>query len=112
MNKIQKIKLRDIDDFLSYISTEELKVVELLRRIIFDCIPNCEEKLSYNVPFYCRHSRICFIWPASIPWGAVKKKFVFSQTLGRRFSPKNILKSHYFAESFGGVANIKFKKSA
>lgn len=86
MNKIQKVKFRDIDDFLSYLSAEELKVVELLRHIIFDCIPNCEEKLSYNVPFYYKHSRICFIWPASIPWGAVDKGVAIGFCKGNQLS--------------------------
>jgi hypothetical protein len=34
-------------------------------------MPDSKEKLAYNVPFYYRHSKICYIWPASIPWGKV-----------------------------------------
>lgn len=34
-----------------------------------ESIPQCREKLSYNVPYYYRHSRICFIWPGAVPWG-------------------------------------------
>lgn len=50
----------------------EKVVVEALRGIVFDCIPNVREKLSYNVPFYSRHRRICLIWPSSVPWGKVR----------------------------------------
>lgn len=72
MNKIQKISFRTIQDFLASIPENELEIVEILRKIIFDCIPECKEKLSYNVPYYCRNARICFIWPASVPWGNIK----------------------------------------
>jgi hypothetical protein len=69
----QKIKFKDIEEFLASLPADELKIVELLRSIIFDCIPGCREKLSYNVPFYYGHSRLCFIWPASVPWGGIKE---------------------------------------
>lgn len=45
--------------------------MEALRGIIFECIPDFEERLVYNVPFYYRHSRICYLWPASVPWGGI-----------------------------------------
>lgn len=73
MNKAQPIKFNSIDDFLKFLPEEELKIVSLLRRIVFDCIPNVKEKLSYNVPYYYKYSRICFIWPASVPWGNLSK---------------------------------------
>ncbi len=72
MNKIQKLNFDTVDDFLDHLPDHERKIVDCLRRIIFDCIPGCTEKLAYNVPFYYRHARICFIWPSSIPWGRVK----------------------------------------
>ena len=73
MSNPQKIKFRNIDDFLSYLPEEELVIVEYLREIVLDCIPDGREKLSYNVPFYYKNARICFIWPASVPWGKVEK---------------------------------------
>ncbi|OGU27501.1 MAG: hypothetical protein A2057_05245 [Ignavibacteria bacterium GWA2_35_9] len=76
MNKFQKLQFKSIDDFLEYLPEDELKIVNRLRQLILDCIPDCVEKLSYNVPYYYRHSRICFIWPASVPWGNVKMKGV------------------------------------
>ena len=72
MNKIQPVKFQSIEDFLSYLPDHERKIVDLLRQIILQCIPNCQEKLAYNVPYYYRFSRICFIWPSSVPWGSVK----------------------------------------
>lgn len=76
MNQFQNVKFGDIDEFLDFLPEDELEIVEFLRAVVFDCISNCREKLSYNVPYYYRHSRICFIWPASVPWGNVKQKGV------------------------------------
>ncbi|MBR9997888.1 MAG: DUF1801 domain-containing protein [Cyclobacteriaceae bacterium] len=65
------MKFESVEDFLGYLPDYERKIVDQLRIILLECIPDCIEKLSYNVPFYYRHSRICFIWPSSIPWGNV-----------------------------------------
>ncbi|MDN5200556.1 DUF1801 domain-containing protein [Fulvivirgaceae bacterium BMA10] len=74
--KMQQINFNTIDDFLDFLPEEELKIVEFLRQIILDCMPDCIEKLSYNVPYYRRHSNVCFIWPASIKWGNSENKGV------------------------------------
>jgi hypothetical protein len=50
-------------------------MVEHLRALIYQAIPDISEKLAYNVPFFKRQSNICFIWPPSIPWG--KKTYPF-----------------------------------
>lgn len=71
MSNPQKIKFRSVDEFLDNLSDNELVIVEYLRELILDCIPECTEKLAYNVPFYYKNSRICYIWPASVPWGGV-----------------------------------------
>ncbi|MET0758915.1 MAG: DUF1801 domain-containing protein [Flavobacterium sp.] len=73
MGNTQGLEFKTTDEFLDYLPEEELEIVLFLRKIILDCIPDCKEKLAYNVPFYYRHSRICYIWPASIPWGKVEK---------------------------------------
>lgn len=56
---------------MDFLPQNELNIVEHLRDLIFGELPDCKEKLAYNVPFYYQHSRICFIWPASVPWGGV-----------------------------------------
>lgn len=70
--KMQNVSFRTIDDFLVFLPEGERKIVDNLRRIIFDCMPNVSERLSYNVPFYKRNKNICFIWPSSILWGKSK----------------------------------------
>ncbi len=69
----QPINFKSIEDFLAYLPKNELKVVQFLRELVQECIPHCTEKLSYNVPYYSVHKRICFVWPSSVPWGKVKK---------------------------------------
>ena len=69
---MQNVTFKTLDEFLDFITDEELKIVKFLRQIILNCIPDCIEKLSYNVPFYKRNTNICFIWPASVTWGNVK----------------------------------------
>jgi hypothetical protein len=46
--------------------------VAQLREIVMNCVPDAKEKLAYNVPYYYRPSRICFIWPGSVRWGGIK----------------------------------------
>lgn len=66
---MQNVTFEDLDEFFDFLPQQELKIVNFLRSIILECIPNCTEKLSYNVPYFKRHSTICFIWPASVFWG-------------------------------------------
>lgn len=79
MNPFQNVSFSSVGDFLSTLPDDELKLVEQLRKLVFSCIPDVKEKLAYNVPFFYRHSRICFIWPGSVPWGKTPEKGV---TLG------------------------------
>jgi uncharacterized protein YdhG (YjbR/CyaY superfamily) len=67
--KMQNVSFKNVDEFLEYLPDSELKIVQLLRSLVFDCIPMATEHLSYNVPYYKVNKNICFIWPASILWG-------------------------------------------
>jgi hypothetical protein len=71
-SKMQNGRFATVDEFLEFLPEEEWKVVDVLRRLVFTCMPDVTEKLSFNVPFYKRNKTVCFIWPASILWG--KKK--------------------------------------
>ncbi len=62
-------KFRTVADCLASLPDAELEVLEYLRALILECAPACEERLSYNVPYYRQHSNFCFLWPASITWG-------------------------------------------
>ena len=69
MSKMQNVSFRTVEEVLDYIPDDQLEIVERLRELVFECIPEVHEKLAYNVPFYSRFKRICFIWPGAIPWG-------------------------------------------
>jgi hypothetical protein len=84
---MQNVSFKDVDEFLEFLPADERKVVDVLRNIIFNCIPGVTEKLSYNVPFYKKHMNICFIWPASVLWG--KKKTYSGVRMG--FTYGNLL---------------------
>jgi len=71
---MQNVSFKNLDDLFAFLPKDELKLLLHLRTIIFDCIPDCKEKLSYNVPYYKKNSNICFLWPASITWGNIKQK--------------------------------------
>lgn len=66
---MQNVSFQTVDEFLDFLPEGELKIVTVLRALVFDCLPNCNEKLSFNVPFYFLHKNVCFIWPASVTWG-------------------------------------------
>lgn len=68
--KMQPYKFRSYNEFLYSLEENEQKIVEILREIILENIPNCIEKISYNVPFYSKNKTICFIWPGSVLWGS------------------------------------------
>lgn len=76
MGKYQNVSFQSIEEFLDYLPENERVVVNFLRELILDCLPNCKEKLSYNVPFYSINKRICYIWPGSVLWGKKEKKGV------------------------------------
>ena len=69
---MQNVSFRDVDELLEFLPADELKITELLRKIIFACLPHVTEKLAYNVAFYKHHKNFCFIWPASVLWGKTK----------------------------------------
>lgn len=73
------IKFGSVEEFLDFLPDDQRGICEALREIVLETVPDLKEKLSYNVPFYTRHSRMAFIWPAAIPWGGTKMEGV---TLG------------------------------
>lgn len=71
MGNPQQIKFWNLTDFIDSLPEEELKIVNFLREIVLHAMPECAEKLAYNVPFYYLNYRVCYIWPASVPWGGL-----------------------------------------
>ncbi|MBI5915375.1 MAG: DUF1801 domain-containing protein [Bacteroidetes bacterium] len=68
--KMQNVSFRSVGELLRFLPENQLLVVEKLRELVFECIPEVEERLSFNVPFYRRFRAICFIWPGAVSWGS------------------------------------------
>jgi hypothetical protein len=57
---------------LEFLPAEERALTERLRELITFEVPELNERLSFNVPFYKGRRDVCFIWPASVLWGRTK----------------------------------------
>ncbi len=108
MNKIQKVNFKTINDFLDYLPEPELKLVNILRQIILKAIPECTEKLAYNVPFYYKFSRICYIWPASVPWGGITEGVALGFCQGNQL----VNPDHYLSGEENKVVRSKTFRAA
>ncbi|TSA49180.1 MAG: DUF1801 domain-containing protein [Sphingobacteriales bacterium] len=110
----QSIKFSSLEECFESIPEHELKIVEVLRKIIFNCISDVEEKLSYNAPFYKRKGNICFIWPGSIPWGKPKEGVQLGFSKGYLLSDDGYLekgnRKQVFWKTFYSVKEIDIDK--
>jgi hypothetical protein len=91
MHPFQNVSFSTIEEMLEVLPPEEKKLVEQLRAVVFACIPDATERLSYNVPFYYRHTRICFIWPGSVPWGGIREGVMLGFCKGSRLTDAGYL---------------------
>lgn len=114
MNQFQPISFDTVAEMLAYIPLEEQKIVEQLRLIVLDCIPGVKEKLAYNVPFYYRQSRICYIWPGSVPWGKVKEGVSFGLCRGDLLTNASYLEAgerkQVYTKTFTSIRDIDREK--
>lgn len=65
-----KPKFRDLSDLLNYLPENERRLTVYLRDMVLECLPNCTEKISYNVPYFYLNKSVCFIWPGAVLWGS------------------------------------------
>lgn len=115
MNKFQPFHFRNVNDFLDALPENELKLVEALRSLVFECLPDAKEKLSYNVPYYYRFSRICFIWPGSVPWGkTIKEGVEFGFCKGHLLSDASYLdkgqRKEVFLKTFYNLKDVDWDR--
>lgn len=69
--KMQNVSFDSIEELLDFLPEDERVLTEFLRKLVFECVPDVEEKLSFNVPYYQRNAGLLFIWPGSVSWGKV-----------------------------------------
>lgn len=80
--RMQNVSFRNVGKLLDFLPEDELSIVERLREIVYETIPDVTERLSYQVPYYRRLADICFIWPGSVSWGSKTQngvRFGFTQ---------------------------------
>ncbi len=66
---MQNVSFQSVGELLGFLPEDQLIIVERLRELVFECIPDVKEKLSFNVPFFRKNKSICFIWPGAVSWG-------------------------------------------
>jgi hypothetical protein len=57
--------MQDVEGFIAALTGDEKRIVARLRALILESGPRLQEKLSYGVPYFFHHRRICFLWPIS-----------------------------------------------
>jgi hypothetical protein len=62
-----------IEEYISKLPGEEKKIAARLHKVICGMLPGAVEKFTFGVPHYFGNSRICFLWPASVSGGKIKK---------------------------------------
>src|SRR6187549_1741561 len=76
--------MQDVETVIAELPSDERAIAKRLRALILDIDPRIREKLSYGVPYFFHHRRICFVWPTScLPCGEYSlKKTGTKVTLG------------------------------
>jgi hypothetical protein len=66
--------MNEVTDLIADLPDDERIISERLRALILEAEPRLQERLSYGVPYFFHHRRVCFIWPASLIPAAYKPK--------------------------------------
>ena len=59
------ILMQDVETYLETLTGLERTIMKRLRTLIFQAEPRIIEKLSYGVPYFSRHRRLFYLWPAT-----------------------------------------------
>lgn len=79
-------KYKDFDSFYAALLPEERSICLRLRHLVLDNFPELREKFGYGVPYYHRHRRVCFFYPASFPYSGHETGVAFGFTRGNLLS--------------------------
>jgi uncharacterized protein YdhG (YjbR/CyaY superfamily) len=74
--------MQEIEDIIAGLPKDERIILNRLRAIILDTDPHLQETISYGVPYYSHHRRVCFLWPASLIPCGYRKPVEEKVTLG------------------------------
>jgi len=111
MCAFQPKKYSDVIDLIADLPATEKDITSMLLDIIGENLIFKHEKLAYNVPYFYGNTRICFVWPASIPWGNTKPNSVqLGFCNGALFAPE--LKGKLLFEDRKTVGVLRFSDSS
>jgi Domain of unknown function (DU1801) len=79
-------KHQDFDSFLEALLLPEQAICVRLRELLLGNFPELKEKFAYGAPFYHRNSRICFLYPASLPYSGIASGVSFGFNRGHLLS--------------------------
>lgn len=74
--------MTELDCLFDSLPKSERIIALRLRALLLNAGPQVTEKKAFGAPFYYAIHRFAFIWPASIPWGNVKKGVALGFTKG------------------------------
>jgi hypothetical protein len=89
------MRIRNLVELFTILPGEERIIVDVLRQIILESLPpNCNEKISYNVPFFYGNKGICIIWPSTVPRGGIKKGVLLGFWYGNKLKDADKFLTH------------------
>jgi hypothetical protein len=74
--------MTELDYLFDSLPKNEKIIALRLRALLLNVGPHVTEKKAFGAPFYYAIHRFAFIWPASIPWGNIKKGVALGFTKG------------------------------
>lgn len=71
--RVKFAKHKDFDTFLEALTPPEQAICLRIRLLITENFPQLHETWAYGAPFYKGRRRICFLYPASLPYSGISR---------------------------------------
>ena len=95
MKRQSSFKIKNLSELYDFLPETERLIVDILRQIISEHLPAyCNEKISYNVPYFYGHRGICIVWPSSVPRGGVKQGVLLGFWYGNKLQDEDCYLDH------------------
>ncbi len=100
--RVKFAKHKDFDSFLDALTPPERGICLRIRGLILDNFPVLQETWAYGAPFYKGRARICFLYPASLPYSGVQVGVNFG------FNRANLLSNEKGLLDFGNRKEVAY----
>jgi hypothetical protein len=84
--RVKFAKHKDFDSFLDVLNPVERIICLRLRSLIAYHFPELKETWAYGAPYFKGHRRICFLYPASLPYSGLESGVNFGFTRAHQLS--------------------------